>query len=153
MKKKSDKSPEPKLKNTQLFFKDKLEEKLDNPKEYKEYTNNFSLNLIDYDLNDTDIQKLINIIIKTDKLNSLHLRLSNNLKDKNILNKLLRKISLKKQFKSLEFLIKYLEDDLLSIFIEFLSKLENSLTSLEISIKYSEIKNFFWYITNNSKSN
>jgi len=140
MKKKSNKSPEPKLKNAQLFFKDKLEAKLDNPKEYKEYSNDFSLNLIDYDLNDTDIQKLINLIIKTDKLNSLHLRLSNTLKDKNILNKLLRKISLKKQFKELDFLIKYLEDDLLSIFIEFLSKLENNLTSLEISIKYSDNK-------------
>ena len=129
-----------KLKDTQLFLKNILKEKIENPNEYKEYLNNFNLNLIDNDLYDEDIQKLINIIIKNDKLNSLNLRLSNTLTNKNLLNKLLRKIYLKKQFTTLTFLVKYLNDELLSIFIEFLSKLENSLTSLEITIKYNDIK-------------
>ena len=128
------------LKDAQLFFKDILQERIENPTQYKEYSNNFSLDLIDYDLYNDDIQKLINIIISTDKLNCLNIRLSNTLSDSNLLNKLLRKISLKKQFTSLSFYIKYLNDELLSIFIEFLSKFGNNLSSLEIKIKYDNIK-------------
>ena len=129
-----------KLKDTQLFFKNMLQERIENQTEYKEYSKDFCLNLIDYDLYNEDIEKIINIIIKTEKLISLKLRLSNTLTDKNILNKLLRKISLKRQFTSLSFFIKYLNDDLLSVFIEFVGKLENTLTSLKIKIKYDDIQ-------------
>ncbi len=129
-----------KLKDTQLFFKNMLYERIENQTEYKEYSKDFSLNLIDYDLYNEDIEKIINIIIKTEKLISLKLRLSNTLTDKNIFNKLLKKISLKRQFISLSFFIKYLNDDLLSVFIEFVGKLENTLTSLKIKIKYDDIQ-------------
>ena len=129
-----------KLKDCQLFFKDILENRIEAPDKYKEYSNNFSLDLIDYDLYNEDIEKIINIIIKTDKLNSLNIRLSNTLKDINLVNKLLRKISLKKQFTSLSFYIKYLNDELLSIFMEFIGKLGNNLSSLEIKIKYDNAK-------------
>ena len=88
-----------KLKDSQLFFKNILLERIENSNQYKEYSNNFSLDLIDYDLYNEDLQKIIDIIINTDKLNSLNIRLSNFLTDGNLLKKLLRKISLKKQFK------------------------------------------------------
>ena len=126
------------LKDSQLFFKRNLIERIENPSKYKEYSENFSLDLIDYDLYDEDIQNITNIIIKTDKLNSLKIRLSDTLTDQNILSKLLRKISLKQQFTSLSFLIKYLKEELLTIFIDFIGKLKNSLTSLEIKIKYND---------------
>ena len=129
-----------KLKNTQLFFKNMLQERIEDQEKYKDYSKDFLLKLIDYDLYNEDIEKIINIIIKTEKLNSLYLRLSNTLTDKNILNKLLRKISLKKQFTTLSFYIKYLDDELLNIFIEFLGKFDNNLNSLKIRIKYDDIK-------------
>ena len=129
-----------KLKDTQLFFKNILQERIENPTQYKEYSDNFCLDIIHYDLCNDDLQKLINIIIKTEKLNCLNIRLSNTLTDLNLLNKLLRKISLKKQFTSLSFFIKNLNDELLSIFIDFIGKLENSLLTLKIIIKYDDIK-------------
>ena len=128
------------LKDSQLFFKNLLLERLDKYSQYKEYSKNFTLDLIGNDLYNDDLQKIINIIRITDKLTSLNIRLSNTLTDKNLLNKLLRKISLKKQFTSLSFLIKYLNDELLWIFLDFIGKLENTLTTLEISIKYDEVK-------------
>ena len=129
-----------KLKDTQLFFKDLLIERVKNTTEYKEYSTNFTLDLMDYDLIDDDIKKITTLIIETDKFSCLNIRLSNTLTDSNLLNKLLRKISLKRQFTSLGFYIKYLNDDLLSLFIEFIGKLENTLTSLELSIKYENIQ-------------
>ena len=128
-----------KLKDTQLFFKDILRLRVKSNSEFKEYSNKFSLDLINYDLDDTDISKITQLIVDTDKLTSLTIRLSDTLFDKNTLNKLLRKISLKRQFTSLNFYIKYLKDDLLNIFIEFIGKLENTLNCLEISIKYEDI--------------
>lgn len=129
-----------KLKDVQLFFKDKLKPRLKNIPEYKEYSTKFSLDFIKYDLYDTDISKITQLIVETEKLVSLSIRLSDTLTDKTTLNRLLRKISLKRQFTSLNFYIKYLSDDLLNIFIEFIGKLESTLNSLEISIKYPEPK-------------
>ena len=85
----------------QLFFKGQLSDRISNPIKNNEFSSPFSLNLFDYDLFDEDIQKIIDLIILTDKFNSLNIRLSNTLIDTNTLGKLLRKISLKKQFKSL----------------------------------------------------
>ena len=127
-----------KLKDVQLFFKGKLKNRVKNISEYKEYSSKFSLDLIKYDLYDTDISKITQLIVDTEKLTSLSIRLSDSLTDKTILNKLLRKISLKRQFTSLSFYIKYLKNDLLDIFIEFIGKLENTLNSLEINIKYED---------------
>ena len=129
-----------KLRDTQLFFKDLLIERVNNSNEYKDYSVNFSLDLIDYDLYDDDIKNVTKLIVETDKFSSLNIRFSNTLNDANVLGKLLRKISLKRQFTSLGFFIKYLNDDLLSIFIDFIGKLENHLTSLEINIKYDDRK-------------
>ena len=128
------------LKDTQLFFKDLLKERIKNESEYKEYSTNFTLDLINYDLYDEDIKKITNLIVDTEKFTTLFIRLSNTLTNASNLNKLLRKISLKRQFTSLGFFIKYLNDDLLSIFIDFIGKLENTLTSLELSIKYNDLK-------------
>jgi len=127
-----------KLKDAQLFFKDLLKERVKNISIYKEYSSKFSLDLIDYDLYDIDISNITKLIVETDKLFSLKIRFSENLNDKNILNKLLRKISLKRQFTSLSFYLKYLKDDLLQIFFDFIGKLEPSLNILEISIKYED---------------
>ena len=128
------------LKDSQLFFKGNLIERVENPTIYKEYSKDFNLDLIDYDLYNEDIQNITNIIMKTDKLTSLKIRLSNTLTDKNILSRLLRKITVKQQFTSLSFLIKYLEEELLSIFIDFLGKLKNTVNTLEITIKYNDKK-------------
>ena len=129
-----------KLKDAQLFFKDLLKDRVKNVSEYKEYSSKFSLDLINYDLYDTDISNITKLIIDTEKLTSLSIRLSETLTDKIILNRLLRKISLKRQFTSLSFYIKYLKDDLLQIFIEFIGKLESTLSHLEINIKYQDEK-------------
>ena len=92
------------LTRVQLFFKDKLSSRIStSSKTSKEFSPPFSLNLFDYDLYDEDIQKITNLIILTDKFNSVNIRLSQNLSSSNTLSKLLRKISLKKQFKSLGF--------------------------------------------------
>ena len=127
-------------KDVQLFFKNRLTERVINNSIYKEYSTNFSLDLINYDLNNDDINNLIKLIKATEKLNNLQLRFSDSISDKEALNKLLRKISLKAQFTSLSFFIKYLNDDLLSIFLEFLSKVNRSVTELEIKLKYDSYK-------------
>ena len=128
------------LKDNQLFFKDLLIERIKNENDYKDYSTNFGINLIDYDLYNEDIKKITKLIIETEKLTCLKIRLSSTLSDSIILNKLLRKISLKKQFTSLGFFIKYLTTDLLDKFIDFIGKLENHLTSLEITITYQDTK-------------
>ena len=92
------------LKDTQLFFKSILKSRIKNPSKYKEYSNKFSLNFLNYDLYDEDINKITQLIVDTEKMTSLSIRLSDTLQDKNILNKLLRKISLKKQDLSPAFL-------------------------------------------------
>ena len=126
------------LTRNQLFFKGLLDDRISNPSKNKEYSNPFGLNLLNYDLIDEDIQKITNIIILTDKFNSLNIRLSNTLTDTNTLSKLLRKISLKRQFVSLGFYIKYLNDDFLNIFLDFIGKLQESVVDLELKVKYDE---------------
>ena len=120
----------------QLFFKEHLSERISDPQKQNEFSSSFSLNLFDYDLYDEDIQKITNLIILTDKFNSLNIRLSNTLKDSNTLNKLLRKISIKRQFKSLGFYIKSLNEELLNVFLEFIGKKQESLISLKLKIKF-----------------
>ena len=91
---------------TQLFFKRLLLEQILNPNIYKIFKNNFSLNL-DYDLSNEDIQYLTEIILQTEQLNNLTIRLSDTLTEAKSLNKLLRKISVKKQISNLSINIKY----------------------------------------------
>ena len=126
------------LTRSQLFFKGLLSERISNPPKNNEYSNSFGLNLIDYDLLDEDIQKITYLIILTDKFNFLNIRLSNTLTDSNTLSKLLRKISLKRQFTSLGFYIKYLKDELLNIFLDFIGKLQESVVNLKLMVKYGE---------------
>ena len=129
------------LTRVQLFFKDKLSSRIStSSKTSKEFSSPFSLNLFDYDLFDEDIQKITNLIILTDKFNSLNIRLSQNLSSSNTLSKLLRKISLKKQFKSLGFYIKNLNDELLNVFLEFIGKMQETVNSLKLKIKYNDEK-------------
>ena len=123
----------------QLFFKGLLPDIISNPSKNNQYTIPFGLNLIDYDLFDEDIQNITNLIILTDKFNSLNIRLSDTLSDSNTLSKLLRKISLKRQFTSLGFYIKYLDDSLLSVFLDFIGKLQESVINLKIKVKHREI--------------
>ena len=122
----------------QLFFKGLLPDRISNPSKNTEYSNPFGLNLIGYDLYDEDIQNITNLIILTDKFNSLNIRLSDSLTDSNTLSKLLRKISLKRQFTSLGFYIKYLDDSLLAVFYDFIGKLQESVSSLKLMIKHKE---------------
>lgn len=124
----------------QLFFKGLLSDRISNPIKNNEFSSPFSLNLFDYDLFDEDIQKIIDLIILTDKFNSLNIRLSNTLIDTNTLGKLLRKISLKKQFKSLGFYIKNLNEELLNIFLDFIGKMKDSIVNLKIKIKFNDEK-------------
>jgi Ran GTPase-activating protein (RanGAP) involved in mRNA processing and transport len=124
----------------QLFFKGQLSNRISNPIKNNEFSSPFSLNLFDYDLFDEDIQKIIDLIILTDKFNSLNIRLSNTLIDTNTLGKLLRKISLKKQFKSLGFYIKNLNEELLNIFLDFIGKMKDSIVNLKIKIKFNDEK-------------
>ena len=126
------------LTKIQLFFKDKISERISNPTKTNEFSSQFSLDLFDYDLYDEDIQKITNLIILTDKFNSLNIRLSQTLIDENTLSKLLRKISLKKQFKSLGFYIKNLNDDLLNVFLDFIGKMQESVVNLKIKIKFGD---------------
>ena len=123
-----------------LFFKNKLIDRVLNTMIYKEYSQNFSLDLLNYDLYNEDITNLINLIKSTEKLTTLKFRISDTITDKELLKKLFRKISLKKQFTSLSFFIKYLKDDLLSTFLYFLTKINKNVSELEIRIKYNEIK-------------
>ena len=124
------------LPRTQAFFKGLLSERISDPAKNKEYQNPFGLNLIDFDLFDDDIQKVTNLIIQTDQFNSLNIRLSDTLTDSNTLVKLLRKISLKRQFTNLGFYIKYLKDDSLEVFLDFIGKIQSSVSDLKIMVKY-----------------
>ena len=57
-----------KLKNVQLFFKGLLKDRVNNISEYKEYSSKFSIDLINYDIYDTDISNITKLIVDTDKL-------------------------------------------------------------------------------------
>ena len=106
------------LSRTQLFFNRLLLNHILNPNIHKIFKNNFSFNL-DYDLSNEDIKYLTEIIIQSDKLSNLIIRLSDTITDEKALNKLFRKIFLKKQINSIKIYIKYLSDNL---FDEFLLK-------------------------------
>jgi hypothetical protein len=99
---------------------------------------NFSLDFTSYDIDDESIKQLSQFIVETPTLTQLSLRLSNTLKNSSYLNKLLRKISLKQQFIFLSFYIKYLNPELLDIFITFLTKINFKTHSLKIQIKYHD---------------
>lgn len=126
------------LTRNQLFFKGLLKDIISNPTKNNQYSIPFGLNLINYDLFDEDIQNITNLIILTDKFNCLNIRLSDTLSDSSTLNKLLRKISLKRQFTSLGFYLKYLDESLLSVFLDFIGELKESVTTLKIMVKYRE---------------
>ena len=128
------------LTRNQLFFKGLLSERISDPSKANEFSSSFSLDLFDYDLFDEDIQKITNLIILTDKLHSLNIRLSNSLSDSNTLSKLLRKIRLKKQFKSLGFYIKNLNEELLNVFFDFIGKMQESIVNLKLMIKFDDDK-------------
>ncbi len=101
----------------------------------------FNLDFTSFDIDDECIQNLSQLIVKTPQLSQLSLRLSNILKNSSYLDRLLRKISLKQQFILLSFYIKYLNPELLDIFITFLTKINFKTNSLKIQIKYHD-KNY-----------
>ena len=127
------------LSRIQLFFNRLLLTHLLNPNAHKIFKNNFSLKL-DYDLSDEDIEYLTEIIIQSNLLNNLTLRISETITDESILKKLFRKILVKKQISSLKIYIKYLNDKLFDEFISFLNHLNSSINTLRIEIKYNDIK-------------
>ena len=122
---------------TQLFFKRLLLEQILNPNIHKIFKNKFSLNL-DYDLSNEYIQYLTEIILQTDQLNNLTIRLSDTLTEAKSLNKLLRKISVKKQISSLRINIKYLNDELFNELLYFLSHINSYINTLKIELKYND---------------
>ena len=122
---------------SQLFFKRLLLDHLLNPNIYKTFNNKISLNL-NYDLSDEDILYLTEIIIHSEQINNLLIRLSDTLTDINGLKKLLRKISFKKQFTNLRFYIKYLNDEFFNEFLNFISHFNSSVNSIKIKIKYKD---------------
>jgi hypothetical protein len=93
---------------------------------------------LDYDLFDEDLEYLNNVIEGTVYMYNINIRLSDTLTDPIILNKLLETISLKKQFTYLSFFIKYLDDDLFLSFTNFLSKMNASVTSFKLQLKYND---------------
>ena len=122
---------------TQLFFKRLLLEQILNPNIHKIFKNKFSLNL-DYDLSNEDIQYLTEIILQTDQLNNLTIRLSDTLTEAKSLNKLLRKISVKKQITNLRINIKYLNDELFNELLYFLTHINSYINTLKIELKYND---------------
>ena len=122
---------------SQLFFKRKSLEYILNPDIHKIFRNKITLNL-DFDLINEDIQYLTDIILQSDQLNNLTIRLSETLTDAKALNKLLRKISIKKQITNLTIIIKYLNDDLFNEFLHFISHFNSSINSFKIQIKYND---------------
>ena len=125
------------LSKSQLFFKRLLLEHILNPSAHKNYKNKYSLNL-DFDLSNEDITYLTEILIQSDNLNNLTIRLSDTLTDQKVLHKLLRKIIFKKQITNINIYIKYLNDDLFNEFLNFISRLNYSINSLKIKIKFND---------------
>ena len=120
-----------------LFFKRLLLEQISNPDIYKIYKSKFGLNL-DYDLSNEDIQYLTEIINQSDNLDNLTIRLSETLTEVKALNKLLRKILVKKQIINLTIFTKYLKIELFNEFLHFLSHINYSINSFKIKIKYND---------------
>jgi len=118
--------------NAQKFFKGIMSEEIDS------YQKQFSLNLLKFDINDEDAKNITQLITQTTKLTTIKLRLSETLIDDKSFERLIRKISLKKQFNSVSFYIKYLDMKLLDIFCEILGRLNDKISSLQIQIKYHD---------------
>ena len=78
--------------NAQKFFKGIMSEEIDS------YQKQFSLNLLKFDINDEDAKNITQLITQTTKLTTIKLRLSETLIDDKSFERLIRKISLKKQF-------------------------------------------------------
>ena len=127
------------LSRTQLFFNRLLLNHILNPNIHKIFKNNFSFNL-NYYLSNEDIKYLTEIIIQSDKLSNLIIRLSDTITDEKALNKLFRKIFLKKQINSIKIYIKYLSDNLFDEFLLFLNHINTSINTLKIQMKYNNIK-------------
>ena len=122
---------------TQLFFKRLLLERISNPDQYKDFKTKFSLNL-DYDLSNEDIDYLTQIIKKNEYMYNINIRLSDSLTDPQILKNLFNEISIRKQFTYLSFFIKYLNDELFSEFINFISNMSSSVTTIKLQLKYKD---------------
>ncbi len=118
--------------NAQKFFKGIMQEEIDS------YEKQFSLNLLKFDINDEDVKNITQLITQTTKLTTIKLRLSETLTDDKFFERLIRKISLKKQFNTVSFYIKYLDMKLLDIFCEILGRLNDKISSLQIQIKYKD---------------
>ena len=118
--------------NAQKFFKGIMQEEIDS------YEKQFSLNLLKFDINDEDVKNITQLITQTTKLTTIKLRLSETLTDDKSFERLIRKISLKKQFNSVYFYIKYLDMNLLDIFCDILGRLNDKISSLQIQIKYPD---------------
>ena len=117
------------LVKAQQFFKGKMLEEIDS---YKE---DFSLDIEDYDINDEILVQLDQLISSTTNLIGLSIRFSDRITDGETLTTILRKLSRKKQFKSLSFFIKYLSEPLFNIFVDFLTKMNPNVKDLQIRVK------------------
>jgi Ran GTPase-activating protein (RanGAP) involved in mRNA processing and transport len=116
------------------FFKGILEE------EISEYKDKLSLNIEDFDITEEHLEKISKLNQISFKLTSLSVRLSNTLSDTFSLSKFLEKLCKKRQFTSFGFFIKYLKDELLNIFLDFLTKIGPNITKLKIHIKYDTLE-------------
>lgn len=118
--------------NAQKFFKGIMSEEIES------YKKKFSLNLLNFDITDEDARNITQLITQTTNLTTIKLRLSETLTDETSFERLIRKISLKKQFNSVSFYIKYLDLKLLDIFSEILGRLNDKISSFRIDIKYQD---------------
>ena len=116
------------------FFKGILEE------EISEYKDKLSLNIEDFDITEEHLEKISKLNQISFKLTSLSIRLSNTLSDTFSLSKFLDKLCKKRQFTSFSFFIKYLNDELLNIFLNSLTKIGSNITNLKIQIKYDTLE-------------
>ena len=120
-----------------LFFNRLLLDHISDSDIHKIYKSKFSLNL-NYDLSDENIEYLTEIINQSDNLDNLTIRLSETLTEVKALNKLLRKILVKKQIINLTIFTKYLKIELFNEFLHFLSHINYSINSFKIKIKYND---------------
>ena len=141
--------------NAQKFFKGYLEEEIVKAKD------TIALNLLNYDITEAHLEQISKLNTISNKLTSLHIRLSDTLTDAHSLTKFLRKLSKKRQFNTLGFFVKYLNEEMFTIFINFLGFIGSNITSLKIRVKSKERETERIYIkqilqvllNNNTKDN
>ena len=114
----------------QKFFKGILES------EISEYKDKLSLNIEDFDIKEEHLEKISKLNQISSKLTSLSIRLSKTITDSYSLSKFLDKLFKKRHFTSFSFFIKELNDELLNIFLNFLTNVGPNITSLKLQIKY-----------------